>query len=171
VLKKDGSLTTQQLIKKNLQDTEEKIKIGEILSGDLTLHRLMRLESANEYAKLDILTMRSCLNAYQRALEMLIQKERPRRMAVKLWARQIQGTASSNLSISVFPQCQLDVPNSTFPNQLTIGDWIKSVIAYERVEEYEITAQLLNDMREFTMSMQLKHTPEFKALHFTSEGD
>jgi hypothetical protein len=101
-------------------------------------------------------------------LDMLIQKERPRRMAVKLWARQIQGTASSNLSISVFPQC-LDVPNSTFPNQLTIGDWIKSVIAYERVEEYEITAQLLNDMREFTMSMQLKHTPEFKALHFLSE--
>jgi hypothetical protein len=40
-VKKDGSLTTQQLIKKILQDTEEKIKRGEILSGDLTLHRLM----------------------------------------------------------------------------------------------------------------------------------
>jgi hypothetical protein len=159
-----------QIAKDCIREVVDMIEKKLIMTKDKNMDKFQWESVKQKYVCLSISTKRSILSHVQRTLDMLIAKEAPRRNRAKLWARKVRD--EPDLTVDIFPRTYLDwdglteISDSNRPACPDIGDWIKNVMDFETIEEFNRTESTLNSMLEFVTTTRFKFNSEFKALHF-----
>ena len=161
------SRTSQQIARDIYHEVYRLIENKELHFHDKDMFKIKKAEFKLKYRPLDVSVKKITLNSSSRQLEILVNKERHRRLQAKMWMAKVKG--DRRLIMDIFPTTELDIHNGPYPNQCSVDDFIENVLQFDKLEYFEDLESMLSEMSLFVSSMKFKFTHEYKAHQFICE--